>query len=244
MSKPKHQVVYERLLKSEHIFFAKMLDTDFTEGLAELAKKYRPKELSTHNVTMALHGTDSEINEAFDTYRQRFRRSLNDLMALPIDKAKECTVDIFWFLYQFDLGKEWFNSTLTLILKNWFFPADFNLFVTKTDKEIESQRVVLELNPDTSLEDIEFAWKYIQGKQKELWPGFKRTNYSKKTAENLNIALADLRLRTVNGKKINDLDMVAKIWPTAEDDSTIFESLKDDQKKKNNLRQIRRRYKK
>ncbi len=159
-------------------------------------------------------------------------------------KSQEFYKDINNLLKKYDFGYEWFQPMIDFVVSFWLYPPSRNLDVRECEK-----RVTLTLNPDTSLEDITKSWPMINKKQRELWPNFKRTNLTKKTFKNLEIAVQDIKERYVKGKirkihdgddfreyKITDRDIVTEIWDQEEDDSSGA-----DKKRMQNLRQIRKR---
>lgn len=164
------------------------------------------------------------------------------LESLQAEKRTEFFKDINKFLSTFNLGEEWLITITDYTISAWLSPPIYNLH-TKEIGQSGKKRLVLILNPDTSIDDIKEAWWLIDKKQKELWPNFERPNFSIKSFRNLFIAIQDLQERskrsdTIESQKDKDLDIVVKIWTDAEDDSTAA-----DKKRRSNLRQIRSRLK-
>lgn len=83
--------------------------------------------------------------------------------------------DVESFLKKFNLGFEWKIPLIALILEHRICLPFHNFSIgTNNDK-----RVVLTLNPDTSLDDLKYEFDYIKKRQKELQPNFKPINLTK-----------------------------------------------------------------
>lgn len=124
-----------------------------------------------------------------------------------------------------------------------------NFGISIDDGPMNEKRLRLELNPDTSIDDIKMHWRLIRELQKELFPNFKKVNLTEKKTKNMGIAVKDLESRSRGGLtkfdsekfrkyKAYDLDLAGSLWPDEKDIS-----IEVDLKRRNNLRQIRRRFK-
>lgn len=179
-------------------------------------------------------------NKIAYSQRLKFIKSLNKNELLGLER------DINKFLNAFNLGREWFLTITDYIISLWLSPPIYNLDIRDKNK-----RVMLILNPDTSVEDIEDAYWFIKERQKKLWPNFKRPNFSMKSFRNIFIMFRDLEEKFNNKsneyydtttdewgeQKINDKAIVAKIFENEDD---INE--KTDKKRVANLRQARHRF--
>jgi len=232
------------LLKNGYIFFLKLLNfrKDFLIDLEKLQNKW-PSKYRKKPLGFAWdYKREEVIKKRKLAYSQRIK-FINSIKKK--DKAPDFYKDINDFLKKYDFGYEWFTSIINYVVSLWLFPPLYNLDIENSDK-----RVLITLNPDTSLDDIRAAWPKIKKKQKELWPNFKKINLTQKSFKNLNIAIRDLEERYTKPKeetsysgegeekyKLTDLDIAGKIWEEEKDITA-----KTDKKRKQNLRQIRRRY--
>jgi hypothetical protein len=156
------------------------------------------------------------------------------------DKISALTDDINSFIRKHGLGDEWFLTIADYLISRWLHVPEPNLCIKEDDK-----RVILVLNPDTSLDDIKDIWLIIKKKQEKLWPDYKKTNFSKKMFRNLDIAISDIIERSVKqfdnseyGEcKTNDLAVVANIWNNEDNISS-----EADKKRRAILRQNRKRF--
>lgn len=154
--------------------------------------------------------------------------------------------DMALFLEKNNLGKEWANTIIDLIVSGWVSVPNQNLHFYK--REQGPRAIVLELNADTSLRDIKEVFPHIERAQKELWPNHKKRNVTSQMYDNLRIAIEDRVERTKtpvlkdsHGKtyKRKDLDTVGMIWVDAgEETSTEI----TDEKLRARLRKIRQRF--
>jgi len=237
MSRSAQQTEYDFLMSQEYKYLRRVLNPNFLNGLRELADKYSPPSQRHAPITYSLQESKLDVKDLILNHRKRILESFKIFRAMPKEQQDEFSLDICIFLNEFDLGKEWIGTIFNLILQNWFFPPEDNLYISSTDEKFGRRRVILELNHDTSLADIQRAWKTIRRFQKKLWPDSKRLNYSTKALNNLEIAASDILLRMDN-KKINDLDIAGRIWSEVND-----VRLEADKRRRSNLRQIRHRMK-
>ena len=238
------------LLKNGFLFKEKFFtDNDFAASLKLLIDKWNPTYRNQQSLGYCW--SYKEYKEVRKRNKIAYDRRVNFINSLNGETFLEFEDDIYKFLEKYDLGKEWINTITDFILCLWLYPPPFNLHSDADKRAGGHQRVILELNPDTSPDDLAEAWGYIKKQQKELYPLFKRKYFTKKSFTNLDIAIMDIRehLRAVEeeinpntGKlrkyKRKDTDIVGKIWESEED---VSEST--DQRRAGNLRQIRRRFK-
>ncbi|MCX6760446.1 MAG: hypothetical protein NTW46_03850 [Candidatus Nealsonbacteria bacterium] len=243
----KHQL--KNLLKNGYLFKSLLFNrkTDFVVGLTELLKKW-PSSFRKNELGWVWGCKDykdaSKKRSIASSQRIKFLKSLKEK-----GEFKNFCADIYDFLKKYSLSIEWSNSIIDLVVSAWFFPPLRNLDISSARRVIGQKKIFLILNHDTSLKDIEDAWPEVRNKQKELWSNSKKTNITKKSFINLDVAIKDLKKRYLEGMenfnegelkkyKITDLDIAGGIW---EDEEDISEET--DKKRKDNLRQIRKRFK-
>ena len=107
-------------------------------------------------------------------------------------------------------------------------PPAYNLYIGEVGSK-DRKRVQLTLNPDTSIDDIKEAMTLINKKKKELWPKFKRPNYSLKSHRNFMRTLTCLELKgeereyyepdieALTKYRVTDKDILADIQDIEED---------------------------
>lgn len=228
-----------QLYKNLHIFEKKVWTrSSFVEGLYKCMRKYNPHGFEDLVISSPLKdGTNSERSDAFSTYKERHRTSWRSVSSLSPELQSSFFKDVRQLARDSDLGDEWLPSLVSVIIDHWFFPPIYNLHIQADE---EKKRVVLQLNPDTSLDDIKLALAEIQYLQKKLNPKFKKSNFTDKSFKNLGIFKKDLSLRTSDESgQLNDGDIVGEIWSKEEDVST-----KADKRRESILKQVRHRMKK
>jgi len=238
---------YRNLFKNSHIFWETLhTDKAFSDSIFNLVEKWQSTYMKKPMGFFFTYKHDEIKKKNALAYSQRvaFVKSLHRMKSIELKK------DIDDFLHENNLGQEWSNTLADLIISWWFYPPTFNLYIKAKRSENNKERITLTLNPDTSIDDITEAWGCIKKQQKELWPNFKRPNFSKASIRNLSIALKDIELRMMKSKTnmtlegdewqkyVNtDLDLVANIWEDA-DSSNL-----DDKRRVIELRTIRKRFK-
>ena len=187
---------------------------------------------------------------------QKMRKMKNEAVSelgeskkkLSTQKKSELENDIKSFLRKFKLGMEWAPTLNLLLITGFYSPPGMNFAMSIDDGPTNEKRIRLELNPDTSIDDIKMHWSPIRKFQKEIYPNFRKFNLTEKKFKNMGIATKDLEIRSQKESasfdeveykvyRSNDLDWAGILWPDEEDIST-----KADVKRRNNLRQIRRRW--
>ncbi|MBI2057939.1 MAG: hypothetical protein HYT63_03070 [Candidatus Yanofskybacteria bacterium] len=113
------------------------------------------------------------------------------------------------FLLKHNLGKEWDLAITTYLITGFICPPIFNLQIEEAEDEFKKKRVVLLLNPDTTIEDIKNQWDVISKRQKELWPDFKKASLRKTSFRNL------LKYAQAEAKRYNLTD--EERWPGFDD---------------------------
>ena len=150
------------LIKNGHMFLLRLLNSEkgCASRLEELLNKW-PSPDRDEPLEIASEDKTQEIKKK---RKQAMSQRIKFIISLQKEnKLLKFIYDILDFLEKYNLGKEWFIPITDYIISLWFFPPIYNLDIQKTDK-----RVLLTLNPDTSLNDIKDAWTEIKRKQKEL----------------------------------------------------------------------------
>lgn len=239
-----HQI--KTLLKNGLIFQRLLWNTktEFVKSLADLIKKwpspYRKSPLG-YAWNEKSYQTVRRKSALATNYRDKYFSSLDD------KKLSEFMLDIEQFVRKYNLGQEWHLPFIDYIICYWLYPPQRNFYLSE-HRDKDRQRVVLTLNPDTSLKDIEAAWPIIKEQQTALWPAFKKQNLTKKSYSNHEVVKRDLREKIIKGAekdivtntiyKLNDQDIADKVFNAAR-----RVSKKTHQKQMNRLRQIRSRFK-
>jgi len=127
----------------------------------------------------------ADLAYAFKNQVVFFNTSVEILNSWPLKKKVEFIRDIDKFLLKNNLGAEWKLTMIAFLITGSLLPPASNLNIGDTEDEFKKRRVVLILNPDTSLEDIKKQWDTISEKQKKLWPDFKKTSLRETSFPNL-----------------------------------------------------------
>jgi hypothetical protein len=224
---------YEHLLKTayknqyifEKIFWTSAHGSLFGKFL-ELFKKYAPGKSAI--VELPLHNKSPKVQlDGIEGHRKIFAASLMEVKGWSKAKIAEFNADIEKLRLDLNLGAEWRTPIIAVIVSRYFFPPLYNLNITSDKNADGKRRVVLELNPDTSLDDLKSAWPKIRAAQKRGWPSFPKVNYTGKLFENLKLFKKGLakgheRFETLNdakrkGGRKTDREIVTEIWEDEED---------------------------
>lgn len=207
---------------------------DFRVKLFELINEYGRKKEPPGTLNFPLRQNNEQC---FKEYLDKCTKNYEEIAYWDPKDRFRFIQSIDDLLASVDLGSEWRSTMLTAICDQWVVPPAQNFSIAKKGKD-GKQRIVLELSPSTSLLDIKNAWSLIKHLQKEVWPSYKKKNLSLKVGELREIALADLRKRTTSVDGLcSDATVVADIWENADNISRAA-----DKKRKNRLRQIRKRF--
>jgi len=239
------------IFKNGYLFKEQLFtNNDFAVSLKLLVDKWNPSYRDQKPLGYCWSYKD--YKEVRKHNKIAYDRRVNFINSLSEGRISEFQKDIIVFLDKFNFGKEWLNTIADFILSMWLYPPMFNFLVDENDAESGKQKVLLKLNADTSLDDIKEGWQEIQKQQNNLYPAFKKRYFTKKSFENLSIAILDKKERACGVKetidpstgsrqeyKAKDMDIAGSIWDDVEDTSVVA-----DQRRTVNLRQIRRRFKK
>jgi hypothetical protein len=229
------------ILKNGYRFSLMLLNSkkDFITDLIELLDKWP----SHYRETPLGHTSEYEYQDMNKNNELAFSQRIEFLNSLKKEgKFWDFYKDIDDFLKKYDFGYEWLNTIIDYVISLWLLPPLHNLDIQNSNK-----RILLTLNPDTSLNDIREAWPRIKKEQKKLWPNFKIINFTKKSLKNLEIAISDIKKRGLKEATIDDNDLTKYILTDLDIASRIWEKEKDisakaDKKRVQNLRQIRSRH--
>lgn len=149
----------------------KRFDPNFSADLMSLIKKYDP---NIKDIAWNEYPSISEQLKLHDNAIEKIKDG-------DAEKIVMLSNDVNTFLGKYGFGHEWWLDLLTVILIGKFAPPFINF-----ERRDEGKRVVLVLNPDTSLEDIKNNFDIIKTSQKSLWPDFHKSNASAKSSKQLN----------------------------------------------------------
>ena len=224
-------------------------DNEFAASFKLMIDKWNPSYKNQERIVFCWEYRD--YKEVRKRNKIAYDRRVKFINSLVDGKVSEFRNDILAFLGKFNFGKEWLNTIADFILSMWLYPPMFNLHTDENNGAKGKKRVLLELNPDTSIDDIKEAWREISQQQKELYPSFKKRYVTSKSFENLNIAIKDKKDRVIGTRKVfdpalvqwqeyktKDTDIAGGIWSDEED---ISENA--DRRRAANLRKIRQRFK-
>jgi hypothetical protein len=239
---------FEIALKNQYVFEKMFVNNEgeILVSLQPLFKKYSTPSHIVYPIKQLMNKrNDRVLMGIFEERKKRFKESLLLIKGWPPKERAEFMGEIKKILTYADLGEEWLLTIAVTVLQGWFFPPMDNFFIRSTGDGLK-RRVVLELNPDTSIEDINEARVTIKNKQKKLWPNFRRINLTTNLFANLAVYIKDREERAFKGTRrdvlkskdytATDMDRVGAIWPNAKD-----ETEKADKKRRARLRQNRHR---
>lgn len=236
------------ILKNEYLF-EWLLHTNKNKAadlFFELVENYNPSKSEKYKMNFPLRNSIIRKRKpVMPKYKEKQMKVLQTIKQWPAEKATAFLGEVDKFLETVELGSEWWITIATAVLEGYFVPPVYN-FSLKS-KEEPKKILSLELAPYTSLDDIKDAWTYIQRRQRELWPNYKKRSFTKKSIPNLKLFSEDRLLKVVgtngfDGKysKVTDLDIIGRIYP---DDDNSLATKAADKKKAANLRQVRHRHK-
>jgi len=218
--------------------------------ILDLVSKYNPSKFKGFKPEIILLKNIPRENKLriFTDYKIKQKATLETIKKWPKIKIADFFNDIDDFLEKMELGSEWRLTIMTVVLECYFFPPfyNFNIIKKKTKKSL-----ILELSGYTTLDDIKDAWKDIQQHQKELWPNYRKWNFTKKSMAHLNLFVKDMLMKgspnkindddtgTKKEDRLTDIDKVGRLY----DDWGKLVPREVDEKRVANLRQVRRRFK-
>lgn len=171
------------------------------------------------------------------------------------DSIKKLIKDVKGLIDDSDLGLNWLIPYLFFFLTEKEDPIPNNSFSVKKGYK----KLSIEIYPHTNLEDIKNNWKGIEALKKEIWPSVKKIKITQKTIENLLIFMEQFYIKdnlktekfkdSVKDKpkereiRVNDYDVIDKIWGDEDENGNtdIKEAFKNETKRVNKLKQIRKR---
>ena len=171
---------FKVFLKNEYIFL-RLLATNyrFSNELGKIFTVFNPsKGLTDLKLSEPVHLCFIKENEIRS-------EAIKKLSRWSAEKASLFESKINILLNRYGWGQEWFTTLVLLVLTQKLCPPRFNLHIDNGFNRLYSKRVILILNPDTSIEDLKDNWTEIQTLQEVLWPDFKKTNLNKKRFSNL-----------------------------------------------------------
>ncbi len=136
-----------------------------------------------------------------------------------------------------NLGTEWKNPLIDLMISGFLMPPIYNLDIQPNRMQ---GKLILELNSRTSLKDIEDAWNSIENEQINVFGKVPKRNLSNKSVDNL-INYVKMKKIKKRNPKLNTTDIVGRLNPNSGNESP---SDTEDRKDANNLRQIKSRFNK
>lgn len=183
------------------LFFRRKLfyDNDFREKLEELFDEYNDKEKANSAFVRLLTKENWEDNIHS---KQIHNEALDKVRDFGSEKAKNFLISVRNFMKEFDLGGELKHTLITFIVLGKFCPPWKNFDIDMKSSK-EKKKVVLILNPDTSLEDIEVFFDTIKDLQKKLAPDFKKINMTKKSLGNFRKVFVSEMVRITEAEKEN-----------------------------------------
>jgi hypothetical protein len=105
------------------------------------------------------------------------------------EKLKEVFDDVSALLKKFDFGLEWKTPLITMLLRGKATVAVENFYIAELDETIlpDSHRVILVLNPNTTLEEIKTGFTRISKEQNIRNIGKQYKKYTDKSLANLRL---------------------------------------------------------
>lgn len=144
-----------------------------------------------------------EINKIFDKWKLPIKKEFNSFRECveEFQRSHKNKSDFLDFLGEIELLIQKFN-----LANNWksFFTIYFltlikvfpnESFYVDVEKAKYDKRLIIELTPYTTLEDIRINYPKIEALKKKLWPNIKNRRITKKTVDNWNIYIKDIKRR-------------------------------------------------
>jgi hypothetical protein len=169
----KNQLLFYRKLRSDAMFFG-CLDV----LLKEYGNFQNPKDASSLLYSF-IDPTKRYKLGSIKEQASLIVRAFRDMDGRNEKRRIKFLGDIERFLQKFNLGFEWTSPLVALVLKhNLCLPYE-NLYIETSRYDDAPGRVILTLNPDTSPEDIKFAFDRVRKLQKQLQPNIKPIKLTK-----------------------------------------------------------------
>jgi hypothetical protein len=217
----------------EHLRLSKW-GGEFVMGIAALRRKYDPNPTDTPYTFWYRFSSQGELDRFLDQLEEDKSKLVERWSAKKWKAFKDA---IQALLNEHDLGYEWHETIQDWILFRFIMPPDMDLHMS-VPKDIGRKAILVEVGPATTLEDFKLAVPYIQKKQRELWPKYKKHNYRPGYEKRLR-EHADYRALKRENPVLNDTEAMAQLYP--DDDPVKIPSKKDDKRRANRLQQLKRR---
>lgn len=174
----KNQLLFYRKLRSDRMFYAQ---------LTILLEKYGNFKNSKDASDLLYSFIDPSKRYQLDPiYKQIYlvAKAFHVMERWTEKRCVEFLDEIDHFLKKFNFGFEWMGPLFAIILEHRLCLPYENLYINYSwdddpDSDDSLGRVILTLNPDTSLEDIKFVFDRIKKMQKKLQPNFKSINLTR-----------------------------------------------------------------
>ena len=231
----------EKVFKNEQLFLRLYTKPEFAKAILKFWDKFNhvPESfIYAHSIkTLA---EVRALNKVMRNKREQFFLSLSKQRRIDLIQS------IQEILNDFNLGQEWLITIADFLINGYLMPPSIDLHY-QIEKRNGRKVAVIEIGPETSIDDFKMIISKIKDMQKLLYPKYKKHNLSKKFPKHFNIFTEDLMLENVviNGGlddekyKRNDIDLATEFF---NDEKDI--SLNADNKRAGLLRQIRHRLKK
>jgi hypothetical protein len=182
---------YRTLAKNWHTFFNLLFTNKaFADAVLALWEKWNSPASLSYFSDCKSYEEVKRRNAAAHAQRIKF------LNALGSEKKNELVRDMQEVLLIADFGDEWKGTIADFLISGWFSPPIYNMSIAEVGG-VGKKRIQLTLNPDTSIEGIKEAWRFIDKKQHELRPDFRHSNFSTKTFRNL-LRIMHLAMRRID----------------------------------------------
>jgi hypothetical protein len=197
-----------KTIVKNHIIFRKKIffDVDFSDKLKLLMNKYHDAEKVKRIIYSIVSGREYVANNFQSTLESAsakfIKKGLATFERLSEDVRLDLSKSVSHFIAEFDLGKEWRDTLLILVTTGKFYPPHRNFHIGGSSA-VDKKRVVITLNPDTSLEDLAADWDIIKRLQKFLWPNFKKTNITRQSIKNFDVSFKTEIMRIEEANKEN-----------------------------------------
>lgn len=182
ISKKSQIIQLKTMIKNEYFLYAciakhKELGRDLNR-LAEM------EELKVYREHFPFPNTEISMAKCFAGNLGLYERIIEIGKRISISRTLKTVVlmdeVIGHWMEKLDLGKEWKDTFVTYVTTGVLCPPIHNFYMEEKEK-----RITITLNPDTSIRDIKAVWGDIAKKMEDIWPNFKKMNFSEGMKKNL-----------------------------------------------------------
>ncbi len=225
-----------------NFIFMKLYATSvkFGKSMLEIEKKWQiPRDAKKTNELYNLLGNVNELNAEKEAkiLRKEFFDKIGE------KRHEEYLRDVKKFINEYNLGENWTEPLIDFFICQWMRWPTAMINLKELTECKKKNKIIIELNPHTTLNDVKDIWRDVEDYKKKIWPHIKPLRITKKAVNNLSdflyVVMYKFLTEEETGKKPRYLDIIASLY-----ENEIDISKKADIKRANRIKKVISRMKK